>query len=556
MRNFLIMNILIFICYQIYASNPAINQLQIENEKKTVVIKAINKHMHVKVSPPKIFLEGKSPTATFDVTYNGFSAQAQTAFQYAVDIWSSLITSPVQIKVIANWIALDGNILGSASASTFYRDFDNVPQPGTWYSTALAEKLYGAELNHADSADIRADFNSDFNNWYFGTDGNTPAGKYDFVTVVLHELGHGLGFQGSMDIENGQGSWGFGSGYPFIFDRFVENNLGQILLTTTLFPNPSTQLANQLIGDNIYFNGVNANSSNGGNPVKLFAPSPWDAGSSYSHLDESTFPASNPNSLMTPSLGAAEAIHHPGNICLSIFKDVGWTVQLNTNITNVYPGDTDNNGVVNELDILPIGVYFLNQGYSRDNISLTWQAYEVFSWNVPEATFADANGNGVVDETDVIAIGINWGNSSTTSIESYEIDVQDKSLLNLYKGNFEVIYKSLSGDNEAVNSMKTLLESILGIEINPPEKFIVEQNYPNPFNPATNINFSLPVDQQVTLTIYDILGKLVAKPIENQYYKAGRHNYKLNASSLSSGIYTYNIRTDKYNKTRKMIVVK
>src|SRR6185369_13560020 len=102
----------------------------------------------------------------------------------------------------------------------------------TWYPIGLANKLSGQDLAPAEP-DILATFNSDRDDWYFGTDGQTPLNDFDFATTVLHELGHGLGFIGSMDIPNAQGDWGvFDSsftGAPFIFDRFALNKSGQQL---------------------------------------------------------------------------------------------------------------------------------------------------------------------------------------------------------------------------------------------------------------------------------------------------------------------------------------
>jgi hypothetical protein len=265
------------------------------------------------------------PTATFIVTYSGFTPQAQAAFQYAVNIWSALLVSSVPIRVTATWTPLNPGVLGSAGASSFYRDFPNAPQAGTWYAVALAEKLYGAELNLTTDADIEASFSSSFSNWYYGTDGNTPPGQFDLVTVVLHELGHGLTFAGSMTVSGGQGNWGLGSGFPFTFDRYAQNGAAQSLINTTLFPNPSVALATQLQSNSVFFNGPQAIVANGGTRPPLYAPASWIQGSSYSHLNESTYPAGNANSLMTPEVGMAEAIHNPGPVTLGMFRDMGWT---------------------------------------------------------------------------------------------------------------------------------------------------------------------------------------------------------------------------------------
>ena len=89
-----------------------------------------------------------------------------------------------------------------------------------------------------------------------------------------------------------------------------------------------------------------------------------------------------------------------------------------------------------------------------------------------------------------------------------------------------------------------------------PEDYGLDQNYPNPFNPETNIKFILPEIQQVTLTIYNLLGQIISIPIKEQNYDAGTYTYKLNASKFPSGIYIYAISTKKYNESRKMLFLR
>jgi len=223
---------------------------------------------------------------------------------------------------------------------------------------------------------------------------------------------------------------------------------------------------------------------------------------------------------------------------------------------HVYAGDTDNNGIVNEMDLLPIGVYFQISGTERENASLAWEPQEIFTWNPVAATFADANGDSVVDERDVLALGINWGNTHDQTSKSYAIDPTNKAYLKKYENNFRTIYHSINGESEAMQSVKSLLESILDIEHSVPENFVLYQNYPNPFNPQTTIKFDLPKSQQVSLTIYNILGQVIAKPILDQKYEAGTHELMFNGSALSSGIYLYQIHTDQWQKSNKMVVLK
>src|SRR5262249_30827055 len=156
-----------------------------------------------------------------------FTPDAQKAFQAAVNVWGALLQTSVPIRVEAHFTPLGPGVLGSAGANDFRRDFPNAPVAKTWDPVALANKLAGRDLTPGEPH-IVANFSSVFSNWYFGTDSNTPADRYDFMSVILHELGHGLGFIGSMEVGNdGQGRWGLGTRFPVIYDRFTENETGQ-----------------------------------------------------------------------------------------------------------------------------------------------------------------------------------------------------------------------------------------------------------------------------------------------------------------------------------------
>jgi hypothetical protein len=74
-----------------------------------------------------------------------------------------------------------------------------------------------------------------------------------------------------------------------------------------------------------------------------------------------------------------------------------------------------------------------------------------------------------------------------------------------------------------------------------PEQFILDQNYPNPFNPATTIEFTLPEDAIVTVTIYNLLGQQVATLLDNAQLDEGTQSAFFDASGLSSGMYLYKV---------------
>jgi hypothetical protein len=90
-----------------------------------------------------------------------------------------------------------------------------------------------------------------------------------------------------------------------------------------------------------------------------------------------------------------------------------------------------------------------------------------------------------------------------------------------------------------------------------PTEFKLMQNYPNPFNPSTIISFSIPETQHVSLIVYDLLGKEVAVLV-NEFKQPGSYNsqFAILNSQLSSGIYFYTLKTDRFAQTKKMLLTK
>lgn len=287
--------------------------------------------------------------ATFDIRFStNFPTEAREAFRYAAQVWGRYLTSSVPIVVEAEWTSLPEGTLGSAGP-LLVGNFTGAEYRNAWYPSALANSIAGRDLS-AERADIFARFNSSFQSWYFGLDGQVPSDRYDFVTVILHELGHGLGFTGSFEVDDGDtsngdecpnapagwGCWGIASStgstpFPMVFDLFAEDDDNVSLLVESVYPNPSTELATALQSQAIFFDGDFSTPVNEDIPISLYAPTTFDAGSSFSHLDESAFgtpsggPA-DPDALMTPFLARGEAIHSPGEITCAMFEDFGWAI--------------------------------------------------------------------------------------------------------------------------------------------------------------------------------------------------------------------------------------
>jgi hypothetical protein len=98
-------------------------------------------------------------------------------------------------------------------------------------------------------------------------------------------------------------------------------------------------------------------------------------------------------------------------------------------------------------------------------------------------------------------------------------------------------------------------------EVITPEKFELKQNYPNPFNPVTTIEFSVPMNNAVSLKIYNSLGQLVKTLVEQQNYRKGEHQVIWDSTNdygvrVSSGVYLYVLRYDNYIISKRMTVIK
>ncbi|RJP66744.1 MAG: T9SS C-terminal target domain-containing protein [Ignavibacteriales bacterium] len=133
--------------------------------------------------------------------------------------------------------------------------------------------------------------------------------------------------------------------------------------------------------------------------------------------------------------------------------------------------------------------------------------------------------------------------------------VDENSAINISKGN-EQQYKLLIGTKEYINEALNKLKDVGEIT------FALEQNYPNPFNPVTTIKYSLPVEtlratspQNVTLKVFDILGKEVATLV-NEQQQPGYYSVNFNASKLASGVYIYQLKAGSLITSKKMILLK
>jgi hypothetical protein len=191
--------------------------------------------------------------------------QRLIAFTHAANIWGAKLNSTVPIRIQASFEPLtctaNSATLGSAGTLEIFDNFPNAPKADTWYPTALANKLSGEDQS-PNVPDIRARFNSRlglFSNclpgspFYLGLDGNHGTAT-DFVAVLLHEMGHGLGFQSFTDEETGE----YLDGTPAIWDHFMTDNRSNRKWTEL---SEEERVANAISGDGLSWDGPNVNAA-------------------------------------------------------------------------------------------------------------------------------------------------------------------------------------------------------------------------------------------------------------------------------------------------------
>lgn len=262
-----------------------------------------------------------TPKITYTFTYgNGsqFWSSAARAELAATAIYLSSYFAPqhdVNVTyAVTGQYSLAGGTLATAGS-------DLISDSG-FASTVVQNKiLTGVDSNGA-AADGTIDWNFGYGWGYFAT---VPAGSYDFQSTAMHELLHTYGFLSVVDSagNNTVQNW-------TKFDQFMVTKNGTSVFNGTAFNtvyNPNLTGGNT--GNGMYFGGINARTANGGNPVPLYSPSPWESGSSMSHLDDLTYTGAN-EKLMNASSDTGLGVRTLSAIEIGIMKDLGYTMVSST----------------------------------------------------------------------------------------------------------------------------------------------------------------------------------------------------------------------------------
>lgn len=213
-------------------------------------------------------------------------------------------------------------------------------------------------------------------------------------------------------------------------------------------------------------------------------------------------------------------------------------------LTGATPGvawaDFDVIGCGNLL-LIPVELSAFTSSVSQSTVTLKWQtASESNNQGFEIQRRSDAGFN---------SIGYVQGSGTTTDVQNYMF--VDR---NLIPGTYYYRLKQIDFDGTISYSNE------INVEVAIPDIFVMNQNYPNPFNPTTLISFSLPVDANVSLKIFNALGQEVANLIEGNLV-SGFHELNFDATELTSGVYFYKIEASgidgrNFTSVKKMILTK
>jgi hypothetical protein len=468
------------------------------------------------------------------------------AFQYAADLWGACLNSNVTIIVAAQMSEqfCDGTsaVLGSAGANFVHTNFPGAPKANTWYPDALADALAGVSLN-GNNPDIGATFNSALNGdqsclggigWYYGFDQN-PGSDIDFVTVVAHEIGHGIGFQ---TFQSSGGFWFSSTPDTYGCNMYHIGNVPPDYLSMT---QPQRGTCN--IGDpNLVWDGASVKSvaedllsagTDGVGRARLHGPNPYQSGSSLSHWS----PALTPNQVMEPFYTGA---NHSLLLELYLLQDIGWPVGYPTAVisgTGTLAALTHPN--------LDVNVELSNSG-SNDAFNVN----AVMSGGPGWLVITDPN--------------CSYGTITAGTSENGAPDVYTLDLSGWPGGSFtvdiDVTWEDECGISYSTMVQKTFDDILTGGDPIAENRFALQQNYPNPFNPTTEIVFELKESSRVELVIFDVSGKHIRTLVNggrpagfNRATWDGRDD---NGRSVTSGVYFYRVTAGPFEATRRMVLLK
>ena len=502
--------------------------------------------------------------------------QRLNLFTHAADIWGALLPSNVAIRIRAqfNPQSCDANsaVLGSAGPIEVQRDFSGAEFPATWYHAALANKQAGVDLSAED--DISTTFNSSIDNndnclsgtnWYYGFDGN-EGGDIELLPVLLHEMGHGLGFSTLLG-SDGQEFLGFSD----LFETFILDTSTGLRWDAMTSGQRATSAVNT---GNVVWDGFATTFAApyvlGPTPT-MFVNSPGTLPAQLG-INTASFGPVLPGAGVTGDLVlVSDGVGVDSDACSAITNGA----QLAGQIALIDRGTCTFSSKALEAEAAgAIAVVIANNvagdlapGGTAPGLTIPVVAITLADGNLIKAELL----NGAVNVTIGFDPSLLAGADSSGRVKLYTP--------NPYEGGSSVSHWDKSASPSLL--MEPAITSALSSDVDltlkhfedigwldarltaSPDLIAVSalhQNAPNPFNPITTISFSLDRNGPASIEIFDVAGRRV-KTLLNQDLPAGNHHVMWNGRDdtgriVASGVYVYRLKTGDMELSRRMLLLK
>ena len=257
---------------------------------------------------------GSSTNLQFNLSGN-LDTQQQAATLHATGLWNEHLKGTVPIDLNVTFSNTGAGYLGASYTQPHYWN----PATQTWYCSTLGNQLAGYNVT-PDMSDIRIEMNS-YYNWNYSITNPPSSSQYDWISVILHEITHGLGFYSMIKADGGYNynivGWQINANNPSIYDRqLYQGTLGYNLTDLN-----QSQRASLVVSNNLYAGrpGSNLLVANNNNRVKMYAPTIFFSNSSISHWDVSGTPILMRHSI---SSGFRHIVIDAREV--AIMLDIGW----------------------------------------------------------------------------------------------------------------------------------------------------------------------------------------------------------------------------------------
>jgi hypothetical protein len=504
-------------------------------------------------------------------------AQRLFVFEYAAGIWEEILTSDVEIRVEANFDPLSctatSGVLGSAGPITVFSDFPNAPFTATWYHVALANRLAGVDLDSGGN-DIRTRFNSSVGSpdclpagWYYGVDGN-EGNQFELLPVVLHELGHGLGFSTTTNGSTGAQL----NNSPHVYDRFLFDNTRGLHWNEM---NNSERAASGINCRKLAWDGpsvtVQAPGVLGPKPV-LRLNSPAAIAGEYDLGAASFGPPLDETGVTGDVVLADDGDAYPTNACEPLVNGAEVSGKIALVDRGTCPFVTK---VKNAQDAGAIAVIVAD---SVAGCPASAMGGSDPSITIPSVRVTQADGTTIKDN---LGAGVN----ATMIVDPAQLagtDASGRVLMytpNPYQTGSSVSHWDTSTDpnllmepaiNASLSSDVDLtrahfadigwFQGLLAVEGGGREERRLGAIFPNPSAAATTITWSQPREERVGLGIYDLSGRLVARLVDGVAGE-GSHAVRWDGTDSSgrrapAGVYLYRLKSGSFREAKYLVLVR